>query len=161
MGQWPGANINVVMEGALRAGLHGNRAWPHNTKRIYNVDPYYKTAKQIHNCLVRACLVMLSLSVTVNRTKKQNSKCRLLQVLVSSAVKSNHRSDSVADDWKHIYTGKLLLCQRDIIAPMSNEIKRKSKWNSSTFSPFLPILMSYISLKILLTRWRITLNMQM
>lgn len=118
-----------------------NRAWPHNTKRIYNVDPYYKTAKQIHNCLVRACLVMLSLSVTVNRTKKQNSKCRLLQVLVSSVVKSNHRSDSVADDWKHIYTGKLLLCQRDIIAPMSNEIKRKSKkskWNSSTFSPFCP-----------------------
>lgn len=132
---WRRSACWVASEQTARTTM-ANKAWPHNTKRIYNVDPYYKTAMQIHNCLVRACLVMLNLSVTVNRTKKQNSKpgfCKCWCHQLSSPT-------TEVTQWLMIENasiqGNSCSANETSLPPMSHEIKRKSKWNSSTFSPF-------------------------
>lgn len=100
MGQWPGANINVVMEALCVLGCmgtegmdsHGYQNMAIQHKAIYNVDPYYKTANQIHSCSVRLCLVT-HVQPICNRKKIEN-KSLSMQVLVPSALKSNHRRDT-------------------------------------------------------------------
>lgn len=134
-------------EGALRAGLHGNRRpgrpWltdhGHTAQVIYDPDPYDKTTNQIHNCLVRLCWA--TNAQPTRATWSWESECKTVKNSLflwecNLALRSNHRGDTVdwvADDWGNVNTGETPA----LWMPMNHDTTIRGKYQYQKYPNFL------------------------